>query len=69
MSPVGNINNMQLPIKAYRKAKIRMLEKEFIIPLKQEEKEHFETLQNEIAIDNYARTLISRHWNKQYKIN
>lgn len=63
MALVGNINNMQLPIKAYRTAKMKMLEKEFMIPLKPEEKEHFETLQTEAAIDRYARTIISSRWN------
>lgn len=63
MSPVGNINNMQLPIKAYRKAKMKMLEREFMIALKPVEKEHFETLQTEIAIDRYFRTIIQSRWN------
>jgi hypothetical protein len=63
MTPVGNINNMQMSLKSYRKAKIKMLEKEFMIPLKPEEKEHFETLQTEVAIDRYSRTIISSRWN------
>ena len=63
MTPVGNINNMQMSIADYRKAKIKMLEREFMIPLKEDEREHFATLQTEIAIDRYARTILQRRWN------
>lgn len=63
MTPVGNINNMQMSIPRYRKAKIKMLEKEFMIPLKPDEKKHFEALETEAAIDRYARTILQSRWN------
>jgi hypothetical protein len=54
---------MQLPLKAYRLAKIRMLERDFMVALKDEEKTHFETLKSEVAIDMYARAILQRHLN------
>lgn len=62
MTPVGNINNMQMSIPAYRKAKIKMLEKEFMIPLKDDEKDHINSLQTEAAIDRYARIILQSRW-------
>jgi len=49
-------------IKTYRKQKIRMLEKEFMVTLTPEEKEHFEILDNEIALDRYARSILKERW-------
>lgn len=63
MTPIGNINNMQLSIEDYKSAKIRMLEKEFMIHLKPHEREHFESLQTEMAVDRYARTILQSRWN------
>ena len=63
MTPVGNITEMQLGIKAYRIAKIKLLEKEFMIPLKADEKDHINSLQTEAAIDRYARTILQSRWN------
>lgn len=62
MTPIGNITEMQLSLKAYRIAKIRMLEKEFMIPLKADEKDHINSLQTEAAIDRYARTILQSRW-------
>ena len=63
MTPVGDISRVPMSLNAYRKAKIKMLEQEFMIPLKAEEKSHMDTLQTEGAIDRYARTIISSRWN------
>lgn len=49
-------------IKTYRRQKIKMLEKEFMLTLTTEEKNHFNELETEAAIDRYARTLLSKHW-------
>lgn len=62
MTPVGNITNMQMSISRYRKAKIKMLEKEFLIPLKADEKDHINSLQTEAAIDRYVRTILQSRW-------
>ena len=63
MTPVGDISRVPMSLNAYRNAKIKMLEQEFMIPLKTEEKAHMDTLQTEAAIDRYARTIISSRWN------
>lgn len=52
-----------MSIKTYRKMKIKMLEKEFCIPLTSDEKKHFEALETEAAIDRYARTILLNRWN------
>lgn len=49
-------------IKTYRKQKIKMLEKEFLLSLTPEEKNHINQLETEIAIDRYARTLLLKRW-------
>ena len=49
-------------IKTYRKQKIKMLEKEFMLSLTPEEKNHINELETEAAIDRYARTIIKKHW-------
>jgi hypothetical protein len=62
MAPVGNINNKSMSIKAYRKAKMKILEHEFCIQLNEDEKAHFETLHTESVIDRYARTILQNRW-------
>lgn len=62
MTPVGNITERKMSIKTYRKAKIKMLEKDFKVPLSKEEKDHFNTLETEAAIDRYARTILHSRW-------
>lgn len=62
MTPVGNTTERKMSIKTYRKAKIKMLEKDFKIPLTADEKAHFNTLETEAAIDRYARTILHSRW-------
>ena len=50
----------QLPIKAYRKMKMRAL-KEFYIELSDEEKEHMNSLTREIDIDNFYISMIRKY--------
>ena len=52
-----------MSIKTYRKMKIKMLERDFKIPLNKEEKDHINALETEAAIDRYARTILLNHWN------
>ena len=47
----------KMSLESYKKAKIRMLKKEFCIQLTEEQEEHINSLQSEIAIDNYVRGL------------
>lgn len=56
-----DFKDMTLP--EYRKMKIALLEKEFMVPITQEEKKHINALDNEIAIDRYCRTLLKNFWN------
>lgn len=45
-------------LKSYIKGKIKMLERDFRIQLTSVERLHFYELKSEIAVDNYALTLI-----------
>ena len=49
-------------ITEYKKLKLKMLRKEFMIDVTPEEEEHLNGLQSEIAIDNYCRKIIRNHW-------
>lgn len=51
-----------ISIDAYRNLKIKLLERDFKIDVTDNEKEHLNNLQSEIAIDNYCRKIISNHW-------
>ena len=62
MSEIG-YGTKSMNIKAYRKMKIKMLKKDFMIPLKKEEEDHINELETEAAIDRYARTILLNHWN------
>lgn len=50
----------EMSLKRYKREKLTMLEKEFRIRLKNSEREHLDSLETEIAVDNYARTIIMR---------
>ena len=52
----------QTNIKTYRKQRIRMLEREFMVKLTAEEKEYFDTLNTEIAIDRYFKHILKERW-------
>jgi hypothetical protein len=39
-----------------------MLEREFMLPLKKDEKQHMMELKNEAEIDRYARTILQKRW-------
>ena len=61
------ISNIGIPkttnINSYRKAKLKMLNRDFRITLTDEELAHVNTLKSEIAIDNFCISVINRHWN------
>ncbi len=63
MRNVGRIEDKQMTIPQYRKAKLKLLEKEFMVHLTQEEKNHLNTLETEPAIDRYFRTLLKKFLN------
>ncbi len=51
-------------IDAYRKAKLKILKRDFCIKLTPEEIEHANELKSEIAIDQFCLSVINRHWDK-----
>lgn len=55
---MSNLSNKKMSLGSYKKAKIRILKKEFRIQLTEEQEEHINSLKSEIAIDNYARSLL-----------
>lgn len=62
MSEIG-YGTKGMSITSYRKYKIKILEKDFKIALKKEEKDRINELETEAAIDRYARTILLNHWN------
>ena len=50
-------------INTYRKAKLKILKRDFYIYLTPEEIAHAKTLETEIAIDNFFISAINRRWN------
>lgn len=43
---------------SYKTHKIRMLKKQFYVPMTEEQEEYLNSLKSEIAVDNYARSLM-----------
>lgn len=68
--PVENCNepniykrerNVSLP--QYKNNKIKILQRDFCIPLTSEEIEHMKSLTSETSVDRYARELMNKYWN------
>ena len=57
---------VDVPLPKYKQAKIRLLQ-DFDVFLSTEQKKHLETLQSEIAIDNFCRKLIDAKLNQSIK--
>jgi hypothetical protein len=55
-------NPKPMSLKEYRKRKIKMLKRDFMIHLTDEEIAHFNELTSEIRIDQYAITMIMNHY-------
>lgn len=51
-----------VPISKYRAAKIKLLQKDFRVNVTEEERAHIETLESEIAVDRYCRTILKNRW-------
>lgn len=51
-----------MSIKAYRKMKIKMLERDFCIPLTDEEKARANTLTTYAALDQFALGILNNRW-------
>ena len=50
-------------INTYRKAKIKMLQRDFCIKLTEEELKHVNALATEIKIDQFCLGMINKRWN------
>ena len=59
MTDVG-YSTKPMSLKAYKKNKIKMLEREFMIPLTQAQKDHINSLENEYAVDRHSRSLMKK---------
>ena len=56
------LTNPNVPISEYKKAKLKLLRRDFMIDVTVEEESHLNELESEIAIDRYCRKIISNHW-------
>lgn len=52
----------KVSLKEYRKAKIKMLKRDFLIELEDEEVAHAETLTTETQLDQWALGIINKRW-------
>ena len=55
---MNNEENKPVSLNCYKSDKIKMLQKHFLVNLKPEQIEHLNSLKSEIAVDNYARSLM-----------
>lgn len=49
-------------IKSYRKAKLKILSRDFCIQLTEDELEHVNNLKTEVAIDQFCLGIINKRW-------
>ena len=54
------LSEQQVPLKQYIKEKLRMLQKDFCIPLTAEQIAHMKSLKTDTQVDNYAYDLINQ---------
>ena len=52
----------QMSFKSYKKMKIKMLQRDFCIPLTDEELEYAANLQNEIQVDQFCLRILNSRW-------
>ena len=52
-------------LKAYKKMKLKMLERDLCVHPEPEEIEHLNSLQSEVAVDQCVFSLLDKHWNKK----
>jgi hypothetical protein len=62
MGKINALNSVNAPISEYRKAKLKLLRKEFRIDVTDEEENHLNTLETQFSVDRYCRTIIDNHW-------
>lgn len=52
----------QMSFKTYKKYKLRMLQRDFCLPLKPDELAYYETLTTETQIDTFCVTMLNKYW-------
>ena len=52
----------KMSLKQYRKMKLRMLQRDFCLPLTDEDRDHAQTLTTETAIDQFCVTMLNKYW-------
>lgn len=55
-------NEKKSPADVYRKAKLKILKRDFRISLTEEELAHAETLTTEVQIDQFCLGMINKYW-------
>ena len=53
----------QMSFKQYKKYKIRMLTRDFYLPLTKEELAQYDSLTTETEIDRFCVTMLNKYWN------
>ena len=56
------LTSLSAPLSEHKKAKLRLLRKDFQIDVTNEEEAYLNELESEIAVDRYARKIINNHW-------
>lgn len=51
-----------MSLKQYRKYKLKILKRDFMVELTEEEKAHAETLKTEAAIDQFCMGILNKRW-------
>lgn len=54
----GNQGKRDVSLDSYKRHKVKMLKKQFCVRMTDEQEEYLNSLKSEIAIDNYARSLM-----------
>ncbi len=53
----------QMTFKTYKKMKLRMLTKDFCLPLTETELAYAKTLTTEMQVDQFCVTMLNKYWN------
>ena len=54
----GNQGKRDVSLDSYKRQKIKILKRQFCVRMTDEQEEYLNSLKSEIAIDNYARSLM-----------
>lgn len=57
-------NERKMSLKEYRKMKLKMLKRDFMITLTEEEIAHANTLTTEVQIDQFCLGILNKNWDR-----